>query len=724
MLYTRSQTRQYSQSCRTLPQINEKKMTNILKVSGMDCANCAAAITRFLERKGLEEVYVDFASGEVRYLVDDDKLPLEAVKSGISKLGYTVIGADSPKVYWTLERKLVFCAVFTVPLLFGHMMMAFGYHIKILADHYVQLLLCLPVYFLGFRFFGRSAWQSVRNGLPNMDVLIWMGSTATFAYSLAGLWLKEHDYIFFETCATIITLVLLGNWLERRAVAQTTTAIDELSAIQVTDVVQVMPSGMTISMPINAIIVGDVLQVNEGDSIPTDGIITSGICSINESMLTGESLPVVRQIGEAVIGGSVLQSGNIQIRVTAIGADSLLQKMIQLVKAAQRDKPPVQRLADQISTVFVPIVVTIAALTFIFGYVWFGLSSGEAMLRAIAVLVVSCPCAMGLATPTAVMVGVGRMARNGILVRGAGTLEAFSKVKQVVFDKTGTLTKGDFEVEHISFYGIEADVANAVIAQLEAKSSHPIAKSVTRYMAKWPQKQHIVADIFEEKGVGMHGTGPNGGKYIFGSSRLVAGLPGIPVYDLYLLRNGGMVAGLELSDVLRTEAVAAVTDLKKRGLLLHILSGDRTDKVSQVANILHIDEWQAEQLPAQKLEHIAKISTQSPVAMVGDGINDAAALSRAQIGISLGQATASAIASANIVLLRPDLQGIAKAYGISKATMKTIEQNLFWAFGYNIIAIPIAVMGHLNPMWGALFMAMSDVVVIGNSLWLRVKKIV
>ena len=694
-----------------------------LKVEGMSCTNCAASVTRFLERKGLQEVFVDFASGEVRYQPDDDKVSFEAVASGISRLGYTVVGSDMPKVWWTLERKLVFCGVFTFPLLLGHILMSLGVRVDFLADYSVQLMLCLPVYLFGFFFFGRSAWQSVRHGLPNMDVLIWLGSTAAFGYSLVGLWMHEHDYIFFEACATIITLVLLGNWIERRAVAKTTVAIDELSAIQVTKAVQVMPSGLLIEMPINDVRVGDILQVNQGDSIPTDGVIVSGDCDVNEAMLTGESMPVSRRLGDLVMGGSVLVLGNIQVRVTAIGADSLLQKAIDLVKAAQREKPPVQRLADKISAIFVPVVVIIAGLTFLLGFWWFGLSAGEAMLRAIAVLVVSCPCAMGLATPTAVMVGVGRMARNGILVRGAGTLEAFSGIKTIVFDKTGTLTEGNLVVEHISFYGIEADVANAVIAQLVAKSSHPVAKAVAKYMTQWPQKEHPVRHIFEEKGVGMQGIGPNGGVYLLGSPRLVAELPSVPTYDLYLLRNGGVVAGLELSDVLRAEAVAATAELAKQGISLHILSGDSREKVAQVAQILGIEQWKSGQLPAQKLEVIAEMSAVSPVAMVGDGINDAAALTRAQVGISLGQATAAAIASANIVLLRPDLQGIVRALGISKATMKTIEQNLFWAFAYNLVAIPVAVTGHLNPMWGALFMAMSDVVVIGNSLWLRVKKI-
>lgn len=344
------------------------------KVDGMDCNNCAAGISRFLERKGMQDVFVSFSTKDVRFRQGEQPVPIEDIKAGIRKLGYIIIEDTPAEPFWTLEKKLLVSALLTAPLLLHHFAMMAGLHWHWLENAWVQLALCLPVYALGAWHFGRSALGSLRSGVPNMDVLIFIGSTAAFVYSLIGAVLGEPKYIFFETAATIITLVLAGNWLEKRAVAQTTTAIGELSRLQVEKARKIMPSGAVVLIDKDDIAKGDLLQVNEGDKIPADGIVEAGNAWVDESMLTGESLPVEKRPGDTVIGASLLQSGNMRMRVQAAGRDTVLSQMIELVRTAQQDKPAIQRLADRISAVFVPVVVSIAALTFLVGYFGFQIS--------------------------------------------------------------------------------------------------------------------------------------------------------------------------------------------------------------------------------------------------------------------------------------------------------------------------------------------------------------
>mgnify|MGYP006281349563 CR=1 FL=1 len=696
-----------------------------LQVEGMDCANCAASINRFLERKGLEDVYVNFSTKEVRFRLGDTDLSLEEVKGSINKLGYTVVEESRPEPWWTLERKLLISALFTAPLLLHHLLMMAGAGIPGLHDPWVQLLLCLPPFIIGFFHFGRSALSSVRGGVPNMDVLIFIGSTAAFIYSLIGTALVEPNYIFYETSATIITLVLVGNWLEKRAVEQTTTAIEELSRLQVEKARRVMPSGALVTIDQSEIERGHLLQVNEGDKVPADGVIVRGSAQVDESMLTGESLPVEKAAGDEVIGASLIAAGNFQMEVQATGGDTVLSQMIELVKTAQRDKPDIQRLADKISAVFVPVVLVIALLTFLIGHFGFALAAQQALMNAIAVLVISCPCAMGLATPTAVMVGVGRMAKNGILVKGGQTLEVFAKIRNMVFDKTGTLTTGEFSVDQIRYFTPEENRVNALIYHLERHSSHPIAESLVREMAGRPNGADLSAlEVREEKGVGVVARDPQGNAYRIGSARILDKKhPAAESGGIYLTRNDELLAAVDVSDTIKGEAIETIRYLLDQNIHPIVLSGDRAGKTAQVARRLGIEEYYAEQLPEETLRIIERLSAEAPIAMVGDGINDAPALARATLGISLSNASPAAIQSAQIVLLNGNLERLRRAVGISKKTVVTIRQNLFWAFAYNIVAIPIAAVGLLNPMLGALFMAFSDVVVIGNSIRLKYKRI-
>lgn len=695
-----------------------------LKVEGMDCSNCANSIARFLERKGVEEVFVSFQTKEVRFRRNDDLLPLPEAVQGIQRLGYTVVDDGQPKPFWNLERRLLLSAIFTSPLLLAHLLMAVGLHAAWMHNGWVQLALTVPVFLVGGLHFVRSAVSSLRSGVPNMDVLIAVGSTAALVYSLVGLLLRQPDYYFFETAASIITLVLLGNWLEHRAVAQTTTAIAELTSLQAPVARKWTPSGALVSLPVDQVRAGDVLQVYEGDKIPADGRVLEGAGQVDESMLTGESLAVDKRTGDSVIGASVLVGGNLRIEVSAAGRDTVLSRMIELVKTAQQDKPPIQRLADRISAVFVPVVLLISLATLLLAYWVFGLGFQQALLNAIAVLVISCPCAMGLATPTAVMVGVGRLARQGVLIKGGQTIEIFSRIRRFVFDKTGTLTNGNFDVRNVNYLGNNQQEVNAVLYAMEGHSNHPIAHSLLKWLSLQPKEGGVsLREIREDKGVGLSATDGMGRIYQLGSARILPKGMVVPSGQVYLLRDGELLAVVELMDELKEEAAEVIGYLHKHGLETVVLSGDTVDKTRDVAQALSIDKFYGAQLPEDKLSQISALSGEKPTAMVGDGVNDAPALARATLGVSLSNASQAAIESAQVVLLNGRLDALPKAIGIARATVLTIKQNLFWAFIYNIVAIPVAAMGYLNPMWGALFMAFSDVVVIGNSIRLKYKRI-
>jgi Cu+-exporting ATPase len=441
-------------------------------------------------------------------------------------------------------------------------------------------------------------------------------------------------------------------------------------------------------------------------------------------MLTGESVAVEKNPGDRVIGASVVQSGNFSMEVTATGRDTVLSQMIELVKTAQRDKPQIQRLADRISAIFVPTVIGIAIFTFLIGYFGFGIEATKAFMNAIAVLVISCPCAMGLATPTAVMVGVGRLAKHGILVKGGQTLEVFSKIRQMVFDKTGTLTNAEFKIREIVYWTEDKDRVHSLIHRLEQHSSHPVARILVKEMADKTSGRTISFNsVKEEKGSGVFAEDHHGNQYQIGSPKWLGKTAAQSEASVCLTENGKLLAAIYMEDQLKPESLLLLDFLKNRGVEPIILSGDSEAKTKKVADDLKVKIWFGGQSPADKLERIAVLSDQAPTAMVGDGINDAAALSRATVGVSLSDASQAAIQSAQIVLLHGNLGRLREALQITRHTVRTIKQNLFWAFAYNVVAIPLAATGMLNPMWGAFFMAFSDIVVIGNSIRLKYKRV-
>ena len=701
-----------------------------LTVEGMTCVNCSRSVSRFLEKQGCTNVHVDFAAGEARFEAAPNT-DISSLTNGLANIGFKAklyeAAASETSGWSSIEKKFAFSLLFTVPL-FLHM---FAPASSIINQPLVQLALCLPVFAVGLWHFGGSALGSLRMGVANMDVLIALGSSSAFAYSLTGTLLyygtpQMHSFLFYETAATIITLVLLGNVLAHRAVRKTTSAVRELAQLQASTAQRVVLTNgveQLETVPASDLRPYDVVQVNEGDHIPADGSVLSGEAAVNEAMVTGESLPVQRSTGQPLVGGTLVASGNLRMRVERTGRNTVLNKIIELVKTAQSDQPDIQRLGDKVSGIFVPVVLGISALTFV---VWWAMNgdAGQAMLNAVAVLVISCPCAMGLATPTAVMVGLGRAARNGILVKGASTLERLAAVNTMLFDKTGTLTTGSFQIDRLEAV---ADVPRAtlvnVLYQLEQHSSHPIAKSIVADLA-YSARSMFFSEVEERKGLGMVGKDADGNTWKAGAAGLGNTDGSTGEHAIYLWKNEELVGLVDISDALKPEAQQALNELRTLGIEPIMVSGDRSAVCEQVAQQVGIQQVYAQQSPDEKLTITQDFAAKGACAMVGDGINDAPALARANVGISLGNATRVAIDSAQIVLLRQQgLAALPTAVKVSRATLTTIKQNLFWAFAYNVVAIPIAALGLLNPMVAALTMAFSDVVVIGNSLRLRSRKL-
>lgn len=699
-------------------------------VEGMTCGNCALTISKLLEKKGASDISANAASGEVNFSIAED-MDVNVVYDVIDDMGYHVQREGEEHTHTheghdhagTQSRLLLICAVLTIPLL-AHMFT--GWHV--LHMPWVQFALATPVYGIGLYVFGSSAIRSLKHRLPNMDVLIVLGASAAYLYSVIGLLFiphQAHEYMFFETTASIITLVMLGNWLEHRTVQSTTVAIDALVKLQPQKARMVMRDSLgketILDIESKYVRSGDMVLVNNGDSIPVDGTIESGEAQIDERMITGESLPVHKRKGDDVVGGTIVADGNLRVIATNVGNSSVLSNIIKMVRQAQSTKPPLQKLADKISAIFVPAVLGIALLTLVLNMAT-GHTFAEAMMRSIAVMVISCPCAMGLATPAAIAVGLGRAARNGILVKGGDTLERLKTIRQIVFDKTGTLTTGKLQIEEFKTVGIEEALFRSVVASLEHHSSHPIAMSVA---TQWQDASRVeFASVAEVKGKGMQATDKEGNNWQLGSYNwLHTGEQADKDFDLYLYRNGTYAGALRISDTLRPDAAETITRLKEMGYKTILLSGDKKEKCERVAAQIGIDTVYAERTPEQKNAILDELLATAPTAMVGDGINDAPALAKATVGISLSESTQIAIQSASIILSNNQLNTLPKAIRLGIYTEETIKQNLFWAFVYNVIAIPVAAFGYLTPTWGAGIMALSDVVLVLNSLRLGVRRL-
>ncbi len=715
----------------------------------MSCTNCALSIHKYLENQGVQEPKVSFMEGEVQF-----DLPFEVKKEtlikGITNLGYKVRGQEeaAPQKKWLDNNKdrAIFCLIFTIPLV-AHMLP--GIHqipgMHVFMNPYVQLGMTLPVFIVGMGYFGKSAWNSMLNGIPNMNVLVSIGAMASFGYSLYGTLIgKGMEFAYYETTATILTLVFFGNYLEDASIESTQRALKDLVKAQKVMANMIVfdenHKEVLFNVESDTLKVGDLVLINSGETIPMDCKVLWGEANVNESIVTGESVPVFRKMNDILLGGSTIENGTVKAYITAVGNDTVLANILKMVKAAQGEKPPVQILADKISAIFVPLVVSIALATLLGNYFFAhnttggSIGFGESMLRAIAVLVISCPCAMGLATPAAIAVGLGRGARNGIVFKNAKSLETFKDIKQVVFDKTGTLTTGHFEIANFKINEIQNNTGQspmneadfkALVFSLERYSNHPIAKCIsgtwkTNNATNWSKIEEI-------KGLGIQATDKEGNQYWAGSFKTLVDQNTEDGHNVYIQKNNALIGWVDVTDQIRPEAKEVIETLHKQGIHTILLSGDRKEKCEAVGNALGIQEIISEQSPSDKLEKLDALTAIAPTAMVGDGINDAPALAKATIGISLSNASHIAIQSAQVILMNQGLKNLPMSLGLGRRTYETIKENLGWAFSYNIIAIPVAALGFLGtwgPTYGALIMGLSDVVLALNSLRLFKKKLV
>ncbi|WP_017796275.1 heavy metal translocating P-type ATPase [Oceanobacillus kimchii] len=719
-----------------------------LDISGMTCAACSNRIEKVLNKMdGVREANVNLTTetGTVYYY--SDVVQESQLINKIEKIGYNAVlknenqnkSSQKEKKLVKAKKKLIVSALLSLPLLVTMLVHLFNIEIPtFFMNPWFQFVLATPIQFwIGWQFYV-GAYKNLRNKTANMDVLVAVGTSAAYFYSLyEGLLTINnpayHPHLYYETSAIIITLVLLGKYLEASAKGQTTTAITKLLNLQAKEA-RVLRDGTEFMIPLEEVVVGDRLIVKPGEKIPVDGIVKQGKTSVDESMITGESIPVEKGRDTEVIGSTMNKNGSIEIEATKVGNDTALSSIVKAVEDAQGSKAPIQRLADVISGFFVPVVVMIAILTFIVWYLFVQPSQVEpALVALIAVLVIACPCALGLATPTSIMVGTGRAAENGILFKGGEHLEQAYKIQSVVFDKTGTITNGKPVVT--DFNG--DDETLLLLASAEKGSEHPLAEAITQYAEEKQMALVPTTDFEAIPGRGI--TAIVDSKHIIVGNRQLMKEYKVDSRkeDEYLfeLENEGKTAMLiaidgkirgtvAVADTIKENAKEAINQLKDMNIQVVMLTGDNERTAKAIGRLAGINHIIAEVLPEEKAENIKRLQKDgNAVAMVGDGINDAPALAIADIGIAIGTGTEIAIEAADITILGGDLLLVSKAIKISQATIKNIKQNLFWAFGYNTAGIPIAAIGLLAPWIAGAAMALSSVSVVTNSLRLKKVKI-
>jgi P-type Cu2+ transporter len=727
----------------------------ILPVQGMSCSSCASSIQSMLgTQEGIRTANVNLAGEQVFIEYDPEKITMEQIEHTVDSLGYKLITTDlSDEQKKDLEagrlRSLRFntlmALAFSVPVFIIAM---FFHHLPY--RNWMMLLLTIPVVCWFGREFFIIAWKRARHLQSNMDTLVALGAGSAFLFSVYNTlfpgYLLSHGiepHVYFEASAVIITFILMGRYFEERAKKRTSGAIKKLMSLGV-KTARVIRNGVEKEMLISKIVQGDTLVIRPGEKIPADGTVLEGSGLVDESMITGEPIPVEKGPGDTVIGATLNQNGSLRMRAEKVGADTMLAQIIRLVQEAQGSKAPIQRLADRIASVFVPVVISIAILTFASWLIWHPISGIQfAFVATVAVLIIACPCALGLATPTALMVGLGRAAEMGILVRDAVSLEQLHLVQAVVLDKTGTLTKGKPEVTEIIWDpGLKnPEEVKQAIGAIERRSEHPFAEALAEKFPVNGESAESITGFISASGKGVSATyGAN--EYLIGSRSFIlenncllpeALVPKVeysgrqPASVVYVSRNRHVVAMILLADRVKESSARAVSALKEMGIEVHMLTGDTMASASHIASAAGIGLFRAEVSPAGKADYIRELkSRQVIVAMAGDGINDSPALALADIGIAMGTGTDIAIESAQVILIRGDLEKLVTALRLSHKTVRTIRQNLFWAFFYNVISIPIAAgilfpfTGFLlNPMIAGGAMAFSSVSVVTNSLRLR-----
>ncbi|MEI0594117.1 heavy metal translocating P-type ATPase [Brachyspira pilosicoli] len=751
------------------------KMT--LKIGGMHCAACSRAVERALKKTdGIEEANVNIATEKAVFNYDEKKLKYDDIVNVVVKAGYQVLGKEEdPAVVKAREIKeqkirLIVSAIFSIPLFYISMapMVSFVkfpipsflvHHINPQVFSIVAIFLCVPVMISGYKFY-TLGFPALFRGSPNMDSLVAIGTTAAFSYSiystvLAFMGLNPHgDNLYYESAAVIITLVQFGKYLEARSKGKTGEAIKKLMGLQ-PKTATIIKDGEEKEIKISDVKVDDIVLVRPGEKIPVDGEIIEGYSSVDESMLTGESIPVEKSVGDKVVGASINKTGSFKFKAQKVGADTALAQIIKLVEDAQGSKAPIAHIADVVSSYFVPAVITIALIS---GIIWFiALHNFVFSLTVfVSVLVIACPCALGLATPTAIMVGTGKGAELGILFKNAEALEVSQKINAVMFDKTGTLTEGKPYVTDI--ISDDKDKLLLIAASAENGSEHPLGEAIVREAKEKNIKLLSIENFKAISGFGIE-TYIDNKKVLMGNDKLMnkenINIENYNSYmdklskegktPMYVAYDNKLLGIIAVADKLKKESIEAINRLHKLGIKTAMITGDNKNTANSVAKEAGIDIVFAEVLPEEKSNEVKKLQEQGfTVAMVGDGINDAPALTQANVGIAIGSGTDVAIESADIVLVKSNTNDVVTAIELSKATMRDIKQNLFWAFCYNVIGIPIAagvlhvfrepliassiggfltaIMGKdllLNPIFAALAMSLSSVSVVTNALRLN-----
>lgn len=712
-----------------------------LSVEGMTCASCAGRVERALSKvQGVEQARVNLASERAQVQARAGLSAAQLIEA-VEKAGYQARLTGDPLAQSRAERRarlreqawLVLAFTFAVPLVLPMLLSPFGVQWALPA--WAQLALATPVQCLAGARFYVAAWKALRARAANMDLLVALGTSAAFGLSLF-LWLRaapgHPPHLYFETSAVVIALVLLGKAMEGRAKRRAAGAIRALEALRPLTA-QRLEDGIAHEVPVACLRIGDLLRVRPGERVAADGRIKEGESHLHESLLTGEALPVAKGPGDKVNGGTLNGEGALVVEITATGTQTLLEGIIRLVETAQAAKAPVQHTVDRISEVFVPFILLLAMATGL-GWYWLQGSLEQALVTAVSVLVIACPCALGLATPAAILAGTGVAARHGVLIKDIGVIEFAHRIGHVVFDKTGTLTQGTPELVEIFPLAGERTSVLAEAAALGAGSQHPLAQAVARACAKEGMALTAAMALSVLPGRGIAGE-VEGRRMLLGSSRLLHE-HGLETQQLdtiaqawedqgrtfswliQLTPTPAVLGAMAFADQLRPWAAAAVQALQQKGITCHLLTGDNAGSAAQVASALGISEVQAQLLPADKAQRVVELSSHAPVAMVGDGINDAPALAAASIGIAMGGASDVAAQAGAVVLARADLRLVPASLALANRIRRKIHQNLFWAFAYNLVGLPLAVSGMLSPMFAGAAMALSSVCVVTNALLL------
>ena len=740
-----------------------KKIT--LPVEGMTCASCIARVEKAVSKAdGVSNVSVNLATEKVSLEIDSGKADLNRIAELVNEAGYKIDLSSTTDIKKSAEsserdykstyedqtkKDFIIALVLTIPVTIinmGMMWESFTDLIPLSTDYLNKILLILttPIIFIPGKRFFTAFWKNLMHLTADMNSLVAIGTGSAYIFSVFITLFPESIFshhqiyhVYYDTTAVIITLILLGKWLETRAKSKTGNAVKNLLELQPNHA-KVLVDGIETVKSIEDLVPNDIVIVRPGEKIPADGNILKGYSTIDESMITGESIPVEKNVGAKIIGGTINKTGSFEYSVTGTGENSVLGQIIKLVEDAQGSKAPIQRLADKVASVFVPVIIVIAVFTFL-GWLIFGTDNqfNLALINFVAVLIIACPCVLGLATPTALIVGIGKGAQKGILFKDGENLETFHKVNTIIFDKTGTITKGEPTVKEIVSFEISEEELLSYITPAEMQSEHPLAKAIVDYSLTKKIDSKILNDFESLTGFGIRAK-INNKSILIGNSKLMQDnlidlskvkdksddLSSRALTIIFVAIDREIKALISIEDPIKDTAIEAIKELKRIGITPILITGDNFNTASAISSQAGIDEFRAEVLPADKARIISEYQNKNNiVAMVGDGINDAPALAQADVGVAIGTGTDVAIETAGVVLMSGDLMGVIGSIKLSRAVIKTIKQNLFWAFIYNIIGVPLAAFGLLSPMFAALAMSLSSVSVVSNSLRLKKSKV-